>query len=362
MKRRLAIIFLLSLTAVAFVTCYIIARPFLRSIISAALIAIVFFPVHTRLAKWIRKPGLAALVSTVLVLLIIVIPSVLIGIAVTRELRELYHSLSAESSESGGWTPYLLHLAEKPVAWLGRYVDVSSLNVRQTVLNSLRQASGFIVGRSADLFGNVASFAFNFVITLFTLFFLFREGRTITRRVAAVLPLTSAQVEKLYNGISNAVVATMYGGLAVAATQGTLTSIGFAVLGLPSPILWGVVTAMLSLVPMVGSAAVWVPASLILFATGNWVKGLILLGYGAGVIGTIDNVIRPYVMSGKVKLHTLLVFFAVLGGVRAFGILGLFIGPITLAVTMALIEILREEGKAWQATWSEEPGPIPTDG
>jgi predicted PurR-regulated permease PerM len=107
---------------------------------------------------------------------------------------------------------------------------------------------------------------------------------------------------------------------------------------------------------MVGSAAVWLPAALILFATGNWVKGLILLGYGAGVIGTIDNVVRPYVMAGKVKLHTLLVFFAVLGGIRAFGILGLFIGPIALAVTMALLEILREEGRAWRDTWKAEAG------
>ncbi|HEU4389023.1 MAG TPA: AI-2E family transporter, partial [Blastocatellia bacterium] len=150
--------------------------------------------------------------------------------------------------------------------------------------------------------------------------------------------------------------------LAVAAAQGTLTSIAFVALGLPSPILWGVVTAMFSLVPMVGSAAVWVPASLILFATGDWIRGLILLAYGAGVIGTIDNIIRPFVMSGRVRLHSLLVFFAVLGGVKAFGILGLFIGPITLAVTMALLEILREEGKAWQTGWNQQPAADPPSG
>jgi predicted PurR-regulated permease PerM len=233
-------------------------------------------------------------------------------------------------------------------------VDISRLNIREMVLNSLRDASGFLFGRGAEVFGNIASFVINSVITLFTLFFLFREGRTLTRRLAAVMPLTGEQVDRLYTGISNAVVATMYGGLAVAIAQGTLTSIAFAALGIPSPILWGVVTAMFSLVPMVGSAAVWVPAALILIATGNWVKGLILVAFGAGVISTVDNLIRPYIIGGRVKLHTLLVFFAVLGGIKAFGLLGLFIGPVALAVAMALLGMLRDEGRAWQATWAQD--------
>ena len=119
-------------------------------------------------------------------------------------------------------------------------------------------------------------------------------------------------------------------------------SLAFWALGLPSPILWGVVTGLLSLIPIVGSAAVWLPAAIILAAGGHWWKGLILLVWGAAIVGQIDSFIRPYVISGRVKLHTLLVFFALMGGVKAFGVMGLFIGPVVLSVTLVLLQMLQE--------------------
>jgi predicted PurR-regulated permease PerM len=118
--------------------------------------------------------------------------------------------------------------------------------------------------------------------------------------------------------------------------------LGFWVLGLPSPLLWGLVTALFSLVPIIGSAAVWGPAVIILAIGGHWWKALILLIWGAVVVGQIDTLIRPYVISGRVKLHTLLIFFALLGGVEAFGVMGLFIGPVVLSVTLVILEMLRE--------------------
>lgn len=357
-KRRVTIIFLISLTAVLLVLCYLIAKPFLQPIISATVIAIVFFPIHARIARVIKSPSIAALISTLMVVLILVLPAVLIGIAVYRELSALYKVLSEESSQSGGWTPYILHLIEKPLSWVSPYVDVRQINLRVELRDRLQQASEFLFGQGAQVLRNVASFVVNSVITLFILFFLFREGRSMRRRLAAVVPLNSDQTERLFNGISNAIVATLYGGLAVALAQGSLTSLAFVILELPSPIMWGLVTAMFSLVPMVGSAAVWLPASIILLVTGDWVKGLILAGIGAGVISTVDNVIRPYIIGGRVRLHTLLVFFAVLGGIRAFGVIGLFIGPVVLAVTIALVGMIREEGKSWQASWREEQ-PLP---
>ena len=119
-------------------------------------------------------------------------------------------------------------------------------------------------------------------------------------------------------------------------------SLAFWVLGLPSPILWGVVTGLFSLIPIVGSAAVWLPAAIILAAGGHWWKSLILLVWGAAIVGQIDSFIRPYVISGRVKLHTLLVFFALMGGVKAFGVMGLFIGPVVLSVTLVLLQMLQE--------------------
>jgi predicted PurR-regulated permease PerM len=146
----------------------------------------------------------------------------------------------------------------------------------------------------------------------------------------------------------------VYGGLVVAAVQGALTGLALWVFGVPSPVLWGVVASFFALLPLVGTAVVWVPASIYLIATGSWIKGLILAAWGAFVVGTIDNVLRPYLISGRVQMHTLLIFFAVFGGVKVFGFLGLFIGPVVLAVTITLLSMLRDESRAWPAYWREE--------
>jgi predicted PurR-regulated permease PerM len=129
---------------------------------------------------------------------------------------------------------------------------------------------------------------------------------------------------------------------AVGIAQGSLLSLAFWVLGVPSPVLWGLVTALFSLIPFIGSAAVWGPAVIILLISGHWWKALILLGWGAAVVGQVDSLVRPYVISERAKLHTLLVFFALLGGVKAFGVIGLFIGPLVLSVTFVVLEMLQQ--------------------
>ena len=164
----------------------------------------------------------------------------------------------------------------------------------------------------------------------------------MSERGAELLPLNASQVERLFTGISNSIVANVYGCLAVGVAQGTTLSLAFWVLGLPSPVLWGLVTALFSLIPVIGSAAVWGPAVIMLLVSGHWWKGLILLGWGAGVVAQVDSLVRPYVIGQRAKMHTLLVFFALLGGVRAFGVLGLFVGPVVLSFTLVVLQMLRE--------------------
>ena len=177
------------------------------------------------------------------------------------------------------------------------------------------------------------------------------------RRAAAVLPLSSEQIEKLFGGVENTIIGTVYGGLVVAAVQGTLLGLALWACGIPSPVLWGVIAAFFALLPVVGTAAVWVPASIYLLAIGSWPWAVGLAAWGAFVVGTIDNVLRPYLISGRVEMHTLLIFFAVFGGVNVFGFLGLFIGPVILAVTLTLLSMLRDEGRSWHAYWQDEPPP-----
>lgn len=341
-KQATTTFFLLALAAIAFYFCYFIARPFLGPVFFAVMIAIVFHPVHVRIQAHVPGRNTAALISTVLVLLVLIVPAIGLGIVVSQEITGLYRLLNERSAEQGGWNPYAVHVIERFVGWAGRYVNLSNLDLRGAVLRSLEQISRTLLSWGAQALSNVISFFAGAVIAFFTLFFLLREGRSITKRAAELVPLNAAQVERLFTGISNSIIANVYGCLAVGVAQGSLTGLAFWVLGLSSPVLWGVVTALFSLIPLIGSAAVWGPAVIVLAISGHWWKGLILLGWGAGIVAQVDNLVRPYVIGGRAKLHTLLVFFALLGGVKAFGVMGLFIGPVVLSVTIVVLEMLRE--------------------
>jgi predicted PurR-regulated permease PerM len=356
-KQATTTFFLLALAAAALYFCYIIARPFLSPIFLAVMIAIVFHPVHARIRARIRSRNGAALISTVLVLVVLVVPTVGLGVVVSQEITGLYQLLNQRSTEQGGWNPYAMHALERLLSWAGRYINLSTLDLRGALLRWLEQISRFLLSWGAQVVGNIISFLADAVIAFFTLFFLFREGGSMKERAAEVLPLNAGQVERLFTGISNSIVANVYGCLAVGAAQGTLAGLAFWVLGLRSPVLWGLVTALFSLIPMIGSAAVWGPAVVILLIGGHWWKGLILLAWGAGVVAQVDSLVRPYVISERVKLHTLLVFFALLGGVKAFGIMGLFIGPVVLSFTLAVLDMLREANVDNQPLNSRDSGP-----
>lgn len=234
------------------------------------------------------------------------------------------------------------HTAERILSRLGRYIDLSAFDLRGSLLRWLQQISQPLLYWQAQAVGNVAVFMARAALTFLTLFFLFREGRTMTRKLAAILPLTPSQVEHLFAGISNSIIANVYGCLAVGAVQGTLVGLAFWVLGLPSPALWGLVAALFSMVPIFGSASVWVPACAILAFSGHWWKALALLGWGALVVAQSDNVIRAYVISKRANLHPLAVFFATLGGIQAFGVIGIFVGPVVLSVTLVVFDLLKE--------------------
>jgi predicted PurR-regulated permease PerM len=341
-KQATATIFLLVLAATALYFCYVIARPFISPIFFAVMIAIIFHPVHARIQARIRRRNTAALISTILVLFVLVVPAVGLGLVVSQEITGLYRLLNERSAEQGGWNPYVMHAMERLLGWAGRHIDLSALDLRGALLRWLEQISRFLVSWGAQGVSNIISFFADTVIAFFTLFFLFREGGSMRERAAGVVPLNASQVERLVTGIGNSIVANMYGCLAVGVAQGSLASLAFWVLGLPSPVLWGVVTALFSLIPIVGSAAVWGPAVIILVIGGHWWKGLILLGWGAGVVAQVDSLVRPYVISERAKMHTLLVFFALLGGVKAFGVMGLFVGPVVLSIALVVLEMLWE--------------------
>jgi predicted PurR-regulated permease PerM len=341
-KRAATVVFLLLLAAIALYLCYLIARPFLSPIFLAFMLAVVFHPVHVHIQARLRNRNIAALLSTILVLFVLLVPAIGLGVVIGQEARGLHQLLNQRSAEEGGWNPFVTHGMERLLSWAGRHVDLSQIDLRGAISRWLQQISQYLLSWGARAVSNFISFVLASVVVFFTLFFLFRDGGSMKEHAAAVLPLNREQGKRLFARISDSIIANVYGCLAVGAAQGSLASLAFWILGLPSPVLWGVVTALFSLVPIIGSGAVWGPAAAILIINGHWWKGLILLGWGAGVVGQVDNLVRPYVISGRTQLNTLLVFFALLGGVEAFGVMGLFIGPVVLSFTIAVLEMLQE--------------------
>jgi len=341
-KFSVGTVFLLVLAAIALYFCYVIARPFLTPIFLALMIAIVFHPIHVRIESRIRRRNLAGLSSTLLVLVAFVLPTVILGVLAAREAHSLYIVLGQRSAEQGGWNSFAMRFVDRLSGWAGHYVDVSALDLRGTLLRSLEQISHNLFSLGTHFVTNIVSFFVEAIIVFFTVFFLFREGESLKLQLASFLPLRSDQFDRLFTGISNSIVANVYGCLAVSASQGILMSLGFWALGLPSPVLWGLVTALCSLLPIVGSFVVWGPTTMYLFISGHWAKGLILLFWSAAVVSQIDHLLRTWIISQRANMHPLLMFFALLGGVQAFGPLGLFIGPVVVSVTLVALNMLRE--------------------
>jgi len=180
---------------------------------------------------------------------------------------------------------------------------------------------------------------FKFFLMTVALFFLFRDGEQLMEKIKTLLPFSTTERENILKRIVDMIHATIYGGIVVALVQGGLGGLGFLIVGLPAPLFWGTVMAFFSFVPIVGTALVWFPAVVILFAQGTYLKGVILLAWGMIIVSLSDNFLRPILIGGRTQVHTLLLFFGILGGLRVFGFLGLIAGPLVITICLALIDI-----------------------
>lgn len=311
-------------------------KPFVGVLAWASVLVIVFYPVHRRLRKLISRPGLRAAVSSVLVIAALLVPFSLISAAVINELGG-----AAEYVQTNLVTPDPNSTVGRALSWLQSYAGLSESRSHQILAETLRGASGSLATRTVGLVGGTIGAIVQGFFVIVTMFYLFRDGDQILSGVRQFLPLEDSQSEAMFARAREVISASVYGVITVATVQGTLGGLAFWVLGLPSALLWGVLMTLLSMIPMTGSWLVWIPAALHLVATGHWVKAIILVAWGALVVGTIDNFLRPRLVGQRAHLHELLVFFSVLGGLRLFGLLGLVLGPVVLAIAIALLSATR---------------------
>jgi predicted PurR-regulated permease PerM len=332
------------LTLLVFYACWRIASPFFAALGWAAVLALVTHPVHRWMAARVPRRNLAAGLAVAVVTLAFVVPVVLVGAAVAREvergarrlttgeLRERWDGLKRSK-------PRLAPLLERLERELPVIVGAGA---------AARQVAGGVAGDVEPAGGDgrrvltrTVRGIVEFLVTLFTLFFLFRDADAARGAVRDLMPMTRRRAERVLRRMADTVWATTYGTLVVATIQGTLGGLMFWWLGLPAPALWGVLMALLALIPVLGAFVVWIPAAVFLALEGSWGKALLLTAWGALVIGLVDNILYPSLVGHRLRLHTLVIFIAMVGGLSAFGAVGLFLGPALVTLALELRTIWR---------------------
>jgi predicted PurR-regulated permease PerM len=355
-RNRAALAFLLGLTIVALYLCYLLIAPFYKPVIFSIVLAVLFYPIHAQIGRWIRHRNIAAVLSTSLVILLITSLSLFLGRALLSGLRGIYQSLSGSGESKERLVVFIVQLSDRAIAFGSRYIPIPVSDLQNSILNQAEKAVAALITMSAGAVGSITSLALDGLIAFLILFFLFRDGRSMLRRGAVILPLKPNQVRRLLKCVKDTLNAIAYGTLAMAAIQGALAGLAFWFLGITSPVAWGIVTTICALLPIIGTAFVFLPAMGMLVFNGHWIRSLILMIWAVAIVHPVDNVLRPYLIGGRTKLSTLYVFFALLGGLKTFGGLGVFIGPLILALTVALFRFLREEKRAGSWSFQEQFG------
>jgi predicted PurR-regulated permease PerM len=312
---------------------YQVFQPFLVPLGWAGVLVVVFYPLHVRLEKRLgRTPAAAA--STLGVALILIGPALVLMTLFFREGVEALRNVQQAAAE--GRFPWV----ERTWEWLRqRAPGIGPGDLATLVRQGAEGAAKFLAARLGTVLRNIAVFLFDLFVTLFALFYLFRDAATILAGIRRVLPFTEEHRDQMIVEARELIFATVTAGLLVAGVQGLISGIGFAVVGLGAPVFWGVLMGFFSLLPVIGAWVIWLPASIWLIATGHSLRGMALMAIGLGLVATVDNLLRPILIGGRARLSGLLVFISVLGGVSVFGLLGVVLGPIVVATSASILDV-----------------------
>lgn len=326
-------------TVAGVLLCALLVAPFLPALTWAIALAVIAHPLHRGIdRRFGRHRSLSAALAVALVTLIVVLPFGLAMQHLVAEAIEIFKSLAPDGAESrwkalidraGGFGP-LLDWIDRQISLRGQLETFS-----EVALAGLKKAWSLSVG-----------VAIGGMITLFFLFYFFRDGPRLMRGVYSVLPLSEEERERVMNRIDDTIHAMLFGSLGVALIQGTLGGLMFWWLGLPSPLVWAAVMSICAVLPVAGAALVWVPAAAYLWVTGATGDALVLVLWGVIVVSLIDNLIYPFLVKDRLRMHTVLVFVAIIGGVFVFGAAGLILGPVLVAVTKVLLGVWSDRMQA----------------
>jgi predicted PurR-regulated permease PerM len=332
----------------------LIFRPFLIPLLWAAIIARLAFPLNVRLTRLLRgRRPISAGLLTVIILIIAVIPLVYLTFVLVGETTSAYAAFS-EWVHAGGVNRLMQYLSRLPVIggpvqeFTGRIEDRTEL--AGSLLEGGKTVSVFLLAHAADAAKNAFGFVVAFLVMIFTLFFFFKDGERLFRNLYGLVPLAPDHKEKFFSRLDLTMAAVVQGTILTAISQGILAGAAYWFLGVPFPIVLAALSALLALLPFGGTALIWVPVAGYLFWAGTLWKAVAMAVWGVAVVGLADNFLKPLFIGRGAQLPTLFLFFSILGGLAAYGFVGMLLGPILLAIVITAIEIYQEE-------YPEEHGP-----
>jgi predicted PurR-regulated permease PerM len=312
----------------------------------ALFIAFLLHPLHRWLTRRLRgRAVVSAAALTVFTVLMVLGPLGALGATFAAQLTDLARNAQQFAVEHR--PANFAELGEVPVigpalAWVQQTTGVTLAQIQAWAVEAAQAILKALAGLGRAAFLGALGTVIGFALMMFILFFAIRDSERMFRALRELVPLEEREKRRLFDHLASVTRALVYGTGVTAIVQGTLIALGFAVVGLPSPVVFGVLAALAALIPLVGTPVVWVPAVIVLAAQGRWTAALIMLVWG-GFVTTIDNFLRPWLVSGRAEIGALTVFLGVLGGVAAFGPIGLILGPLVLALALALIRFSLEK-------------------
>lgn len=310
----------------------------------------IFAPVNRRLlASMPGRQNLAALLTVLLVIAIVLLPLAIVATSLVQEATVLFGKIQSGEFNLGSYVQRVFDaLPGWMFGWLERFNLTSLSGLRDTLSNSLMKGGQVLAPQALSIGMNTFEFVISLGIMLYLLFFLMRDGRGLAEIVKEAVPLRAEQKSALFSRFADVVRATVKGGILVAMAQGALGGLAFWFLGIHAALLWAALMAFLSLVPAIGAGLVWVPVAIYFLATGAIWHGLGLIAYGVLVIGLVDNLLRPFLVGKDTKLPDYVVLISTLGGIKVFGLNGFVLGPLIAAIFMVAWEIFVASRRAPQ--------------
>jgi predicted PurR-regulated permease PerM len=343
---------------------YAIFRPFLSVLLWACMLVVVFMRPYRRILAMLHgRRSLASLVTCLLILALIVVPVTVVGFMMVQQSIVFYESVQQTLAGVGDFDGRI-ELLRQQKPWLrwaidgaGRIFGLELGDFRRFAGELLVGASKFIVSAGPSFLQGAGGILYSFTLIFITMFFLFRDGPSLLEFIRASNPLPAAYESELIRNFEDVSYATFFGSLFSALVQGGFSSVLYWLVGIGSPLFWGALVAVISLVPVVGGVLIWVAMPVYLFLAGRTLQAIVVLVVGGVVLALIDNLLKPMIVAGRANMHPLIIFFAVLGGLEAFGLTGILVGPLIVTVFLTFLRFYRTQLEAGGAGAAGEPIP-----